>query len=571
MKLFAEDRSYKKDRMHICYGIPAMSLKCALVALLLTGAGQVRAQATLDRPKLVVGIVVDQMRQEYLYRFYDKFGNGGFRRMMNEGFMLRNAHYNYVPTVTGPGHASVYTGSTPSIHGIIGNEFYDKKTKKFVNCVEDAAQKTVGSTTTEGDVSPMRMLSSTVTDELKLFFQKRSKVIGVSFKDRGAVLPAGHMADAAYWYDGKSGRFISSTYYFATLPEWVTKFNEQNLPEKYLSQDWNTLYPIEKYLESGPDDTPYERKFSGQQKSAFPYKVSELRVKGSYEFLGNTPFADDFLTEFAKAAVTSEQLGKRDVTDFLCISYSSTDAVGHRTGPNSIEVEDMYLRLDKNIEDLLLRLDKEVGVGKYTVFLTADHAVADVPQYMKDNKMPAGYFSEGQLKSKLDDFLNTYFPGKKYVENISNGQIFLNHQLFQQDPRTGGIELMIVTELIGKFLMTIDGVAGYYTADMIRDGDYNDGGIKGFVIRGYNFRRSGDIVISLEPGWFDAVSVQGTTHGSPYSYDTNVPALFFGHGIRKGSSVRYHPITDIAPTISALLKIKFPSGCTGQPVSEIFE
>ena len=241
-------------------------MKRVLLIMLALAGSNVRAQTSIERPKLVVGIVVDQMRQEYLYRFYDKFGNGGFRRLMNDGYMLRNAHYNYVPTVTGPGHASVYTGSTPAIHGIIGNEFYDKKTRKFVNCVEDGTQKAVGSASTDGDVSPARLLSSTVTDELKLFTQKRSKVIGLSFKDRGAVLPAGHMADAAYWYDGKSGQFITSTYYLSALPDWVTKFNAQKLPEKYLSQDWSTLYPIEKYTESGPDDTPYERKFSGQAK-----------------------------------------------------------------------------------------------------------------------------------------------------------------------------------------------------------------------------------------------------------------------------------------------------------------
>lgn len=529
------------------------------------------AQPTSERPKLVIGIVVDQMRQEYLYRFYDKFGERGFRRLMNDGFMLKNAHYNYMPTVTGPGHASVYTGSTPAIHGIIGNEFYDKKTKKFVNCVEDASQKAVGTTSGEGDVSPWRLLSSTVTDELKLFTQKKSKVIGISSKDRGAVMPAGHLADAAYWYDGKSGKYISSTFYMTKLPDWLTKFNDQNLPEKYLSQDWNTLLPINQYVESGPDDTPYERRFSGQEKSTFPYKTSQLRVKGSYEFLSNTPFADDYLTELAKAVIINEQMGKHDVTDFLCISFSATDAVGHRTGPNSVEVEDVYLRLDKNIEDLLAHLDKEVGPKNYTIFLTADHAVADVPQYLKDSRMPAGYFSDGDLKAKLDEYLNVYYPGKNYVENISNGQIFLNHDAFNQDPKSGGIDKIVVTELIGRFLMTIDGVANYYNEATIRDGDYNEGGTKGFVIRGYNSRRSGDIVFGLEPGWFEAVSVQGTTHGTAYTYDTHVPVLFYGKGIKQGSSVRYHPITDIAPTVSMLLRIKFPSGCTGQPVAEIFE
>lgn len=545
-------------------------MKRLFVILCLLAALHSLGQGTMQRPRLVVGIVVDQMRQEYLYRFHDKFGNGGFKRLMNDGYMLLNAHYNYVPTVTGPGHASIYTGSTPAIHGIIGNEYYDKKTRQFVNCVEDSLQKTVGSNSSDGDVSPVRLLTSTITDELELFTQRRARVVSLSFKDRGAVLPAGHMADAAYWYDGRTGRFISSSFYVSSLPGWVNDFNALKLPEKYLEQDWNTVRPVAEYTESGPDENPYERKF-GQTKSVFPYQTSKLRVKGSYEFLANTPFADDVLTELAKAAVMGEQLGKHTDTDFLCVSYSSPDIVGHRTGPNSVEIEDMYIRLDRNLEDLLATLDRAVGAGQYTVFLTSDHGVADVPQYLKDNKLPAGYFNEGLLKTRIEGYLNQLYPGKNYIDNISNGQIFLNHDQFAQDPRSGGIELLIVTELIGKFLMTVEGVAGYYTADHLRDASYTDGGIKGQVVRGYNFKRSGDIVISLEPGWFAATSLQGTTHGAPYTYDTHVPAIFFGFGVKKGSSAHYHPITDIAPTLSVLMKIKFPNGCTGQPVAELFE
>jgi len=535
-------------------------------------AGQVAmAQVAADKPKLVVGIVVDQMRQEYLYRFYEKFGTGGFKKLVSDGFMVKNAHYNYVPTVTGPGHASVYTGTTPAIHGIIGNEFYDKRSKSFVNCVEDSMYKTVGVDVGNGDVSPWRMLSSTVTDELKLSTQGRSKVIGISIKDRGAVLPGGHMADAAYWYDGASGRFISSTYYMKALPAWAAQFNALKLPEKYLSQDWNTLLPIEQYTESGPDDTPYEGVLGGQQKSTFPYKLNKMRTNGSYDLLTGTPFANDLLTEMAFAAIAGEKLGNHDVTDFLCISYSATDAVGHRVGPNAIELEDTYLRLDRNVEELLKRLDHEVGAGMYTVFLTADHAVADVPQYLMDKKVPAGYLNSIDLQGRIENFLSQYYPGRKFIENISNLQIFLNQDAFRQDPKTSGLDMYIVTELIGKYLMTVEGVANYYTEAMLRDGNYDEGGIKGAIIRGYHAKRSGDIVISMEPGWLDSSSTQGTSHGSPYRYDTHVPMLFYGYGIRKGSSVRYHPITDIAPTISVLLKIKFPNGCSGNPIPEIFE
>lgn len=544
------------------------------LALLISGAAcaQTSLVGVSDRPKLVVGIVVDQMRQEYLYRYYNKFGNDGFKRLIGSGFMMKNAHYNYAPTYTGPGHASVYTGTTPAVHGIIGNDFYNKKSGKMVNCVEDSLQKIVGAPSGNGDVSPWRMQSSTVTDELKLFTQKRAKVIGLSFKDRGAVLPAGHMADAAYWFDSGSGRFISSTYYMSKLPEWAEKFNGLNLPEKYLSQEWNTLLPIEQYTESGPDDSPYEKKYSGKTKPVFPYNLPQMRKQnGNYELLYMTPFANDFLTEFAKTAFINEKMGKDDVTDFLCISYSTTDAIGHAVGPNAIEVEDTYLRLDRNIADLLKTLDKEVGPGNYTLFLTADHAVADVPQYLKDNKMPAGYFNENYASAKLNEYLNIYFPGKKLISNVSNGQIFLNHEAFQGSPKASGIDMFIVAELIGKLLMTMDGVANYYTEGVLRQGNYNDQGVKGHVIRGYHPKRSGDIVVVLEPGWFESGSIQGTTHGSPYTYDTNIPMLFYGKGIKRGTSVRYHPVTDIAPTISALLNIKYPSGCTGNPAEEVLE
>jgi predicted AlkP superfamily pyrophosphatase or phosphodiesterase len=526
---------------------------------------------TLGRPKLVVGIVVDQMRQEYLYRFYPKFGEGGFKRLMNDGFMLRNAHYNYAPTVTGPGHASVYTGSTPAIHGIISNEWYDKNLQKQVNCVSDPNQRSVGSEG-KGDISPWRLLSTTITDELKLFTQKRSRVISVSMKDRGAVLPGGHLADGAYWYDGKSGKFITSTYYATNLPDWVEKFNALKLPDQYLSQPWKTFYPIEQYIESGPDDTPYETRLGGKDKPTFPYNLPELRkANDNFDLLGSVPFADDYLTAMAKAALTGEKLGEDQWTDFLAVSYSTPDAIGHAMGPNSIEIEDTYIRLDKNIEDLLKTLDAKLGAGAYTVFLTADHAVSDVAQYMKDSRIPSGYFNPANAKATINDYLKKYFPGKEIIEAFDGDKIFFDQQAFQSDPRSSGIELLVATELVVNYLLTQEGVANAYSESLLRQGRYDEGGIKGMVIRGYHPKRSGDVTIVLEPGWYGSSRVQGTTHGSPYAYDTSVPIIFYGYGIRKGSSVKYHPITDIAPTLSILLQIKFPSGCTGQPIEELFE
>jgi predicted AlkP superfamily pyrophosphatase or phosphodiesterase len=539
--------------------------------VLLSVASQAQSP-TSPKPKLVVGIMVDQMRMEYLYRFESRLGENGFKRLMREGFTLKNAHYNYMPTVTGPGHASVYTGTTPAVHGIIGNDFYDKFEKKSVNCVEDSRYKPLGSEAGNGDVSPWRLLSTTITDELKLFTQKRSKVIGLSIKDRGAVLPAGHMADAAYWYDSKTGRFISSTYYMNQMPVWVDKFNKLNKADQYLNQTWNTSFPLEKYLESGPDLSPYERKFSGKSTTAFPYNLKELRSKnGNFDLLVYTPFANDYLTEFGLALVTEEKLGQDDVTDFLAISYSTPDIIGHSVGPNAVEIEDTYIKLDKNIETILSSLDKQVGIGQYTVFLTADHAVADVPQYLKDQRIPAGTMSLENLKVTMADFLNAYYPGKKLIENVSNEQVFLNHEAFSQDPRTSGVDLLITMELVGKFLMATDGIQTYYTENQLRQSDFNEGGIKGSVVRGFHHKRSGDIAFVLEPGWFTGNWPQGTTHGSPWTYDTHVPILFFGAGIPTGSTSVYHSITDIAPTLSVLLGIKFPNGCTGQPISELLD
>jgi len=524
-----------------------------------------------NQPKLVVGIVVDQMRQEYLYRYESKFGEQGFKRLMNEGFMLKNAHYNYVPTETGPGHASIYTGTTPSVHGIVGNDWYDRTTKQNVNCVGDPNQKAVG-TDVGGAVSPSRLLSTTITDELKLATQQRAKVVGVSIKDRGATLPAGHTPDGAYWFDGKTGSMITSTYYKEKLPDWVTKFNSQKLVDKYLNQVWNTLLPIEQYVESSPDDSPYEGKWKGKDKPTFPYNLTELRKQmGQNSLIVMTPFGNNLVADFAKAALLGENLGKDDVTDFLTVSFSSPDAVGHAMGPDAVEVEDVYLRLDKTLEEFFAFLDKEVGKGAYTVFLTADHGVSHVPQYLKDLHIPAGYFKPAFVKAALNEHLQKYFPNKMLLEEVTSDQIYLNQAAFSEDPKASGVDMLVATELITNFLLSTEGVAQVFSSATLRQINTDEVGIRGKVVRGFNPKRCGDIAFVLEPGWLSWGGITGSTHGSVYTYDTHVPILFYGNGIKKGSSSRFHTITDLAPTLSVLLKIKFPSGSTGQPITEILD
>ncbi|MEE2801430.1 MAG: alkaline phosphatase family protein, partial [Bacteroidota bacterium] len=375
----------------------------------------------IQQPKLVVGIVVDQMRYDYLTKFYDYYGDDGFKRLMNNGFNAVNHHFNYVPTYTAPGHASIYTGTTPANHGIIGNNWYDKVAKQSIYNVYDNNRVSIGTNGEDGKMSPERLLTSTVTDELKLHTQDRAKVIGISIKDRGAILPAGHLADAAFWFKGKDeARFITSDFYKEELPQWVADYNDSGKAKSYLTE-WNTLYPIETYKASGTDLNNYEKPPRGKEKAVFPYDLKELAAEnGNYDLLKATPFGNTVVADLAIAALEGEQLGKDDVTDFLAVSFSSTDYIGHQYGVNSVEVMDTYLRLDLEIARFLKELDDKVGVGNYTLFLTADHGAVHVPAYLHDEGLQAGYFDSRTLREKLKDHVKKEFGNDAIIENVSN-------------------------------------------------------------------------------------------------------------------------------------------------------
>ena len=525
-----------------------------------------------SRPKAVIGIVVDQMRQEYLYRFAPKYGEGGFKRLMNHGFMMKNAHYNFIPTLTGPGHASVYTGTTPSVNGIIGNEWYERTESKNVNCVEDKRYTPVGTSTAgQGAVSPFRMLSTTVTDELELATQKQAKVIGLSIKDRGAVLPAGHIPDGAFWYDGSTGNFISSTYYKPGLPLWVEQFNTLRLADKYLTKTWTTLLPIETYTECGPDNSKSESILKGKDKPVFPYPLAELRkLNGELDLISRTPFGDDLLTDLAKAAIDGAEIGKDDITDFLAVSYSTPDLIGHAMGPNSVEVMDTFVRLDRNIEDLLNTLDKKIGPGQYVVFLTADHAVAEIPQDLISINIPAGYFNTVEVEKGLLEHLQKFFPGQNLIEDISNNQIYLNGAAFSGEPKAGGLDYLVASELVVQYLRSVEGIAEVFTKNQLMTGPNPGNSVQDMLARGINPKRSGDVVFTLKPAWSWLQGARAN-HGSGYTYDTHIPMVFFGKGVKHGVSYRYHAVTDIAPTLSMMLNIRLPNGCTGQPIEELFD
>ncbi|MBU3009919.1 alkaline phosphatase family protein [Polaribacter vadi] len=516
------------------------------------------------KPKLVVGIVIDQMRYDYLTRFYDRYSENGFKRLLNNGFSLENAHYNLIPTYTAVGHSSIYTGTTPSNHGIISNNWYDKFLKKSIYCVDDANYKTIGNDSNDGKKSPHRMYSTTVTDQLKLAQNMNGKTIGIALKDRSAILPAGHTANAAYWYYGKDkGDFISSSFYIDELPKWVLDFNDSDKAESYVKTPWETLYNIETYTNSIVDDNIFEGKFKGESTSTFPHNIPEIKEKnGNLDILKAIPNGNSFTTDFAKAAIIGENLGKNTHTDFLAVSYSSTDYVGHQFGPASKEIEDTYLRLDKDLADLFSFLDQQVGKDKYTIFLTADHAAVHVPAYLQSLKIPAHYLKTKQLRNNILAITEKYFNSKELIENVSNYQVFLDKKKIE----SLGLNKNKVAEKIAEEIVNFDGIYKAVTAKTLQSSHFSDG-IMNSLQNGYNQKFSGDVLMIPFPATLTGGKT-GTSHGSGYSYDTHVPILFYGNGIKKGVSKKRYNITDIAPTIANLLKIEAPNSSSGKIVEE---
>lgn len=518
---------------------------------------------TLQRPKLVVGIVVDQMRWDYLYRYYDRYdAKGGFKRMLSQGFSCENTMIPYTPTVTACGHSSIYTGSVAAVTGITGNYWWDRQQMRTVYCVEDKSVNTVGSSTALGKMSPKNMLVTTICDELRLATNFKSKVIGISLKDRGGILPAGHSANGAYWYDNTNGNWITSTYYMNELPKWVSDFNTQKQVDKYYQTGWSLLYPANTYLQSTADEKAYEAKPFGPR---FPYDMKNFIGK-DYGKIASTPMGNTFTTEFTKAAITNEQLGTDNITDFIAVSYSSPDYIGHTFGPNSVEAEDGFLRFDKELGKLLDFLDSKVGKGQYTVFLSADHGVAEIPEFMKENKLPGGRVFMSTIISQLNKELKEKYNISNIIVSDDNYQLHLNHPSLD----SAKISKKELSRWIVERLSSDSGIARIFTIDDL----YNvplQPKIRSMLNNGYYPQRSGDIQIILKPGYIDAFSPTGTTHGLWNPYDSHIPLIWFGWGIKQGKTNKEVSMTDIAPTLAALLHIQMPSGCVGEPIEEVMK
>ncbi|WP_316848535.1 alkaline phosphatase PafA [Pedobacter psychrodurus] len=543
----------------LIFSISILSISLSSAQTKKTSTAQPKAfPAEVARPKLVVGLVVDQMRWDYLYRYYNRYTNGGFKRLINEGFSVENTFIPYTPTYTACGHTCIYTGSVPAVHGIIGNDWYDPETKKNVYCTEDSSVSTVGSTpSSEGNMSPKNMLTTTITDELRLATNFRGKVIGISLKDRGSILPAGHAANAAYWYQGSTGNWITSTYYMKEVPSWIADYNKLKLANKFYAKNWETLYPMNSYVNSTADEKAYEGK-----SSTFPHQLTQ-NIDKNFDTIRSTPYGNTITLDLAKLAILSEDLGQDNITDFLAVSCSSTDYVGHAYGPNSVEAEDTYLRLDKDFEEFFNYLDKKVGKGNYTVFLTADHGAAHVPGFMQENKLPSGVVSDRDIANKLNTYLNEKFKVNNVVLKSMNNQIIFDHDKTDK----GDVSFDVIKSASVEFLKRLDGFQNAVDIAKISQSTLQEIQKK-MITNGYNARRSGDIYYVLQPNWFNGGST-GTTHGNWNPYDSHIPLVFMGWGIKPGATNKMHYMTDIAPTLAALLHIQTPNGTVGEPITEI--
>ncbi|WP_345275852.1 alkaline phosphatase PafA [Litoribaculum gwangyangense] len=546
-----------------------------LTLFIILSCCDIKAQNENIKPKLVVGIVIDQMRYDYLTRFYNRYGNGGFKRMINDGFNCKNNHFNYIPTKTGPGHASIFTGTTPKYHGILGNDWYDKDLRQNVNCVQDDTVLAVGTDTNQtkdGKMSPNRMLTTTFADENRLFTQMKGKTIGISIKHRGAILPAGHAANAAFWLDYEhngNGNWITSSYYMKDLPQWVKNFNKSNITESYFKV-WNTLYDINSYTESGSDLNAFERIFKGKESATFPYDLQTLKKdNGNFKIIAESPFGNSLITDFAIQAIDAEGLGKDDVTDVLTVSYSSTDKVGHDFGPNSVEIQDTYLRLDLDLERLFNALDDKVGKGEYTVFLSSDHGTPHVPKYLLSNKIPAGLFDESKMFDEMNAFLEKEVQVSNLILSRINNQIYLDHDKINAND----LDLKDLKQRIALRLLKYKLIDKVYITSEINQFVGPDGFLETLLNNGHSQKRSGDLMFVYNPAVFKDTQWNrtGTDHHSGFNYDTHVPLIFYGKGIKHGETLQKTEITDIAPTISALLGISFPNATIGKPLEFVLD
>jgi predicted AlkP superfamily pyrophosphatase or phosphodiesterase len=520
-----------------------------------------------DKPKLVIGIVVEQLRYDQLEKFRDRFSENGIRKLLNEGTYFKSASFNYMLTQSAPGHASIATGTEPSIHGITSDSWYLPLRNEMIYCTQDNKVNPVGGSFEAGLHSPVNLLSSTFSDELKMATNGKAKVFSIGLRESSAILSAGHSANCVYWYDNNTGTWMSSTWYIDSLAAWVNDFNAIRMTDSYLNNPWTLLKDSKEYFDCLPDSNRYESGFNGI--AYFPYDLKKMSSKGTinikrdYSLLRETPFGNSFTKDFAIRLIAEEKLGKDDITDFLSVNFSATDYIGHRFGPSSVETGDAIFRLDKDIEQLLTYINDSIGKRNVLIYFTASHGVSEIPSVLEKNRVPTGYFKQTEALQLLKSYLNAVYGQGDWVKGYFEKQIFLNRILIED----AKIPLEEIQKKIARFLVQFSGVASAYPYTAFEANDFSNGHLKR-IMNSFSSQRSGDIIITLNPGWVEKNDYV-TNHNSPYEYDSHVPLIWYGWTVNRATVTRKVSIPDIAPTLSSLCKVPFPNACTGEPLIEL--
>ena len=561
-----------------------LSLSTLSLSLLSLFAMPVIAEQDNSKPKLVLQITVDQLRGDLPFRYQERFSKNGFNYLLNQGTVYRDAHHPHANTETIVGHVTLATGANPANHGLIGNMWYDRKTGKVVYNIEDKNHKllsagadidksteidpTQKAATVDGR-SPMNIQSSTFSDEMVISSNGKAKVFGVSVKDRGAVSLAGH-GGKAFWFSKASSEFITSDYYYKEYPEWVTQWNKKRFPEQFSNKSWELMNDKSTYLFGEDDDSPWEFKL-GAYGITFPHAFGDKSDKYYSTLLTVSPVGDEMTVDFAKELIVNEDMGKDDITDYLAISLSSTDYIGHFFGASSLESEDNMLRLDKTLADLFAYVDKHVGLENTVIVLSADHGGPEAPGYLHEHKINGDY-----VTAKKWDELDVITKVKAelgitetLIANYSQPYVYLDHDVIKKH----NLSIADVQDKVAKALFSMDDVFLTVASNRLATGDFPDTKLHRAILKNYSPKRSGDIYMVYKPQDFinnlDGLKV-AVVHGSPWTYDTFVPVIFAGKGIPAQHIYRKVETIDVAATLSAIMKIRQPSANEGLILEEVF-
>ncbi len=522
-----------------------------------------------DKPRLVIGIVVEQLRYDLLEKFRDRLSENGIKRLINEGTYYRNASFQYILTQGAPGFATISTGTEPAFHGITSDNWYVPLKNELIYCTNDVSVNPVGGSYEAGLHSPVNLMASTFSDELRMATKGKSKVFAVGIKEYASILSAGHSADGAFWFDNTTGTWMSCTYYMKSLPFWVQEFNGMKYSDTFLNYTWSMYRPRDYYADCMPDSNKHEAGLFGQ--NYFPYDLRKLRTKSGkasrqdFSLLRETPFADHLTTDFAIKLIEKEGLGKDDITDYLSICYSSTEYIGHRFGPSSVEMADALLRLDHQIETLLTYLNDNIGKRNILVYFTSAHGVSEIPTILESNRIPSGYFRQNQALQLLRSYLNAVFGEGNWVKGYSEKQIYLNRVLIED----AKIPIEEIQKRVARFMVQFSGVTTAYPYSAFEANDFSNGNLRR-IINNFSPQRSGDVIVILNPGWVEKDGEDVTNHNSPYDYDSHVPLIWYGWTVNRATVTRKINMTDIATTLSSLCKVPNPNAASGEPLVELF-